>query len=422
MAAAGGHIQRLRDEATCSICLDYFKDPVTIPECGHNFCRSCLVLFWGESEAEASCPQCRERVQRRSLVSNRQLANVAEIVKNLSLQEGKEEGGKGGVCEKHQEPLKLFCKVHETPICVVCDKSKEHENHKVIPLEEASEEYKGEICHRLEILRKEREEILAHQADLDKESKDLLESTQTRQIAEGAKEKAVAVEEKLPPIQRQLDGHRSTLSMIELKEKQTNLRIRAVPEAEKDNLVDFLMQEIADFWKSDLEKGEIKIVRAFRLGGGGKKNRVRDCLITLRTKEERDKILSLHFQKTLVIHQSRVEIFKDIPKYLLDLRSDYRDLVGLLRSNRIVFRWEFPQGLSFSFKGRNTKIRSVDDKERFLRDHEEDLQKGSGEEPGVLERGILDKAILPLGLDDLGKVTPPTEQEQALGAVGGKAK
>ncbi|XP_053235818.1 zinc finger protein RFP-like isoform X3 [Podarcis raffonei] len=182
MAAAGGHIQNLRDEATCSICLDYFKDPVTVPECGHNFCRSCLVLFWGESEAEASCPQCRERVQRRSLVSNRQLANMVEIVKNLSLQEGKEEGGKGGVCEKHQEPLKLFCKVHGAPICVVCDRSKAHENHKVIPLEEALEEYKGEICRHLEILRKEREEILAHQADLDKESKDLLKLTETERL------------------------------------------------------------------------------------------------------------------------------------------------------------------------------------------------------------------------------------------------
>ncbi|XP_053235814.1 zinc finger protein RFP-like isoform X1 [Podarcis raffonei] len=182
MAAAGGHIQRLRDEATCSICLDYFKDPVTIPECGHNFCRSCLVLFWGESEAEASCPQCRERVHRRSLVSNRQLANMVEIVKNLSLQEGKEEGGKGRICEKHQEPLKLFCKVHEAPICLVCDKSKAHENHKVIPLEEALEEYKGEICRRLEILRKEREEILAYQADLDKESKDLLKLTETERL------------------------------------------------------------------------------------------------------------------------------------------------------------------------------------------------------------------------------------------------
>uniref|UniRef100_A0A670KBX7 RING-type domain-containing protein n=1 Tax=Podarcis muralis TaxID=64176 RepID=A0A670KBX7_PODMU len=147
MAAAGGHIQRLRDEATCPICRDYFKDPVTIPECGHNFCRSCLAQCWGESEAEASCPQCRERVHRRSLIPNRQLANVVEIAKNLGLQEGKEEGGKGRICEKHQEPLKLFCKVHEAPICLVSDRSKEHENHKVIPLEEASEEYKVAASH-----------------------------------------------------------------------------------------------------------------------------------------------------------------------------------------------------------------------------------------------------------------------------------
>ncbi|XP_060126764.1 zinc finger protein RFP-like isoform X1 [Zootoca vivipara] len=179
MAAAGGQLQRLRDEATCCICRDYFKDPVTIPECGHNFCRSCLIQCWEESEAEASCPQCRQRVRRRGLIPNRQLANVVEIAQNLSLQEGK---GEGGVCEDHQEPLKLFCKVHEAPICLVCDKSKEHENHKVIPLEEAFEEYKGEICRRLEILRKEREEILAYQADLDKESKDLLKLAETEKL------------------------------------------------------------------------------------------------------------------------------------------------------------------------------------------------------------------------------------------------
>ncbi|XP_060125833.1 zinc finger protein RFP-like [Zootoca vivipara] len=156
MAAAGGHLQRLRDEATCSICLDYFKDPVTIAECGHNFCRSCLIQYWGESEAEASCPQCRQRVQRRGLIPNRQLANMVEIAQNLSLQEGREEGegkgrmceegkgegGEGRVCEKHREPLKLFCKEDKAPICVVCDRSKEHKPHEVIPLEEAFEEYK----------------------------------------------------------------------------------------------------------------------------------------------------------------------------------------------------------------------------------------------------------------------------------------
>ncbi|XP_053235574.1 zinc finger protein RFP-like isoform X1 [Podarcis raffonei] len=182
MAAAGGHIQRLRDEATCSICLEYFKDPVIIPECGHNFCRSCLIQRWGESEAAASCPQCRETAQRRGLIPNRQLADFLQLIKILSVQGRKEEERKGGVCEEHQEPLKLFCKVHEAPICVVCDRSRIHENHKVIPLKEALEEYKREICRHLEILRKEREEILAHQAALDKESKDLLKLTETERL------------------------------------------------------------------------------------------------------------------------------------------------------------------------------------------------------------------------------------------------
>ncbi|XP_032998389.1 zinc finger protein RFP-like [Lacerta agilis] len=182
MAAAGGHIQGLRDEATCSICLDYFKDPVTSPECGHNFCRSCLIQCWGESEAEASCPQCRKTVQRRNLIRNRQLANVVELIENLSLQEGKEEGGEGRVCVQHQEPLKLFCKEDEALICLVCDRSKEHKEHQVIPLEEASEEYKGEICRHLKILRKERKEIQAYQVDLVKECKDLLKLTEMERL------------------------------------------------------------------------------------------------------------------------------------------------------------------------------------------------------------------------------------------------
>nr|XP_034963401.1 uncharacterized protein LOC118081201 isoform X1 [Zootoca vivipara] len=180
MAAAGSPVQDLCDEATCSICLEYFKDPVTTAECGHNFCRSCLVQCCGARGRQASCPQCRETVQKRNLIPNRQLAHLVELIKELSLQREEEEGGrKGRVCEKHQEPLNLFCEDHESPICVVCEKSKMHENHKVIPLEEAFEEYKGLIRSLLEILMKEKEKILAYQADLDKESQDLLKLTET---------------------------------------------------------------------------------------------------------------------------------------------------------------------------------------------------------------------------------------------------
>ncbi|KAG8127610.1 hypothetical protein E2320_014553 [Naja naja] len=141
--AAGASLQDLLEEASCSICLDFFQDPVLIPECGHNYCRGCLTRSWGTSESEASsCPQCRQIFAPRSVLPNRQLARVAEEARRCS-RHPEEEGG--SFCPKHREPLKLFCKDHETLICVVCDRSKEHSCHWVIPAEEAFQEYQDII-------------------------------------------------------------------------------------------------------------------------------------------------------------------------------------------------------------------------------------------------------------------------------------
>ncbi|XP_060094576.1 E3 ubiquitin-protein ligase TRIM7-like [Heteronotia binoei] len=200
--AAGDPLHDLCEEASCSICLDYFNDPVMIAECGHSFCRGCLTRSWGESGAEASCPQCRGRAQRNSLRPNQQLASFVEIAERVALQEVGAKGGvreeeaplcvaavaagKGRVCQKHQEPLKLFCKDDEALICWVCDRSKEHRDHEVLPLEEASQEYKDQFRNCLEILKKERERIVAYQGDIERESQDLLKQTQ------GEKQEAVA--------------------------------------------------------------------------------------------------------------------------------------------------------------------------------------------------------------------------------------
>nr|XP_060615495.1 zinc finger protein RFP-like isoform X1 [Anolis sagrei ordinatus] len=165
-AAPHDPLQKLCEEATCSICLDYFDKPVTT-ECGHNFCQGCLDLHWGNSDKEVACPQCREKVQRGSLRRNRLLASFVDITKQLENQGAKRGEVEGGVCEKHQEPQKFFCKEDQTPICVVCDKSKEHRDHNVIPVEEAAEEYKDQIYKCLEDMRKEKEIILRRQADVE---------------------------------------------------------------------------------------------------------------------------------------------------------------------------------------------------------------------------------------------------------------
>ncbi|XP_055465561.1 E3 ubiquitin-protein ligase TRIM52-like [Psammomys obesus] len=60
-------MQSLREEAVCAICLDYFKDPVSIG-CGHNFCRGCVTQLWGkDDEPDRDQPTAGAHVIRQVL-------------------------------------------------------------------------------------------------------------------------------------------------------------------------------------------------------------------------------------------------------------------------------------------------------------------------------------------------------------------
>ncbi|XDV46545.1 hypothetical protein PO909_014425, partial [Leuciscus waleckii] len=61
MASSSG--PALNEELQCSICLEVFTDPVTTP-CGHNFCRTCLIKCWTNSQT-CFCPLCKETFSRR---------------------------------------------------------------------------------------------------------------------------------------------------------------------------------------------------------------------------------------------------------------------------------------------------------------------------------------------------------------------
>ncbi|NWS77903.1 TRI27 protein, partial [Crotophaga sulcirostris] len=148
--------QSLQSEASCSICLGFFQDPVSIP-CGHNFCCACIGRCWEGLEPPFPCPQCRRAAPRGSFRPSRELANIAAIAARLG---PRGEQGQENRCQEHQEALKLFCKEDQTPICVVCDRSHAHRSHAVVPVEEAAQEYKEEIQARLQALREEREKYL----------------------------------------------------------------------------------------------------------------------------------------------------------------------------------------------------------------------------------------------------------------------
>uniref|UniRef100_G1KGD3 Tripartite motif containing 7 n=1 Tax=Anolis carolinensis TaxID=28377 RepID=G1KGD3_ANOCA len=201
--------QDLCKEATCSVCLDYFKDPVTL-DCGHNFCRACLTQTWEKPDnTQNSCPHCKEISSQKNFRTNQLLANFVEITKKLSLQIPQKAKGKENVCEKHQEPLHLFCRDDETLICVVCSRSNEHVNHRMIPLGTAAQKYKVLMGLRQDDLVKEREKILVYKTETEKEAQDLLKQTKAK--TEKALEEITEMQQFLKKQEKHLRAHMKDL-------------------------------------------------------------------------------------------------------------------------------------------------------------------------------------------------------------------
>lgn len=120
-------------KAACSVCQEY--------------CQNLMSTGWGFTQA---CPETdvdllcfyngTERPKKRSPRQTTEM-NEVSLEKGLSAPAFKGSGGVT-VCETHQEPLKVFCMEDHTLICLVCDKSKKHRTHTVLPVEEAVVDYK----------------------------------------------------------------------------------------------------------------------------------------------------------------------------------------------------------------------------------------------------------------------------------------
>ncbi|XP_065271488.1 E3 ubiquitin-protein ligase TRIM39-like [Emys orbicularis] len=179
--ASAAPIEKMLEEATCSICLEYLTEPVTI-DCGHNFCRACITQYSEHRESESGtmilCPQCREPLQKGKLRSNRQLADIVENIKKLGLKP--ENAQKENLCERHEEKLQLFCEEDGEAICVICRESRAHRTHAVVPIEEAAQDYKVKLQEALGPLRQELEEALERTSEEEEKTTEWQEKVENR--------------------------------------------------------------------------------------------------------------------------------------------------------------------------------------------------------------------------------------------------
>ncbi|XP_036309009.1 E3 ubiquitin-protein ligase TRIM38 isoform X1 [Pipistrellus kuhlii] len=154
--------KKMREEATCSICLQLMAEPVVI-SCGHSYCQACLLSFMGPASSPLrqqdtetfSCPQCRAPFQRGSLRPNKQLGSLIAALRELEQEL---------LCQEHGERLDLFCEDEGQLICWRCERDPRHRGHATSLVEDAGPGYREKLQEAVRKLRQLEEECASQKA------------------------------------------------------------------------------------------------------------------------------------------------------------------------------------------------------------------------------------------------------------------
>ncbi|XP_061586592.1 nuclear factor 7, ovary-like [Cololabis saira] len=181
-------ISHVKSYLSCYVCSETFRDPVTL-SCLHNFCSSCLRQIWDQI-GNKNCPICKRRSSKDSPPLNLSLKEFADsFVERLKCGSSDAEGGEQQtpvLCREHGEEPKLFCRDEQRAVCPGCDVSL-HQNHKVVPVEEAVSELKEQLKSDLKSLQDKRDkykQVEEIYKDVVQHSKKQLSSTEKQIRAE----------------------------------------------------------------------------------------------------------------------------------------------------------------------------------------------------------------------------------------------
>ncbi|KAI8493586.1 hypothetical protein Bbelb_285070 [Branchiostoma belcheri] len=160
MAAAPSRSgDQIREELSCSICLELFTRPKMLP-CQHTFCQDCLQDH-ASRRTPFQCPNCRLQVKLPSegvvgLPDNRIVVNLCEMFQQQTTvsEETREQPQPGNRCSFHPtEEVKLYCEQCQVPLCVDCVE-KGHEGHPTMSIKKALQEREDLIADGKRIFEK----------------------------------------------------------------------------------------------------------------------------------------------------------------------------------------------------------------------------------------------------------------------------
>uniref|UniRef100_A0A8D0CQ26 E3 ubiquitin-protein ligase TRIM21-like n=1 Tax=Sander lucioperca TaxID=283035 RepID=A0A8D0CQ26_SANLU len=238
--AAANYLQS-EDQFLCSICLDVFTDPVTIP-CGHNFCKNCITEHWNTND-QYLCLMCKEGFTTRpDLRVNTFISEMVAQFRQSAQQKliDPVENLEGRMCTEHDKPLELFCKTDQTCVCMLCNVL-DHKMHDVVPLKEEYEGKKVKLgkteAEIQQMIQKRRLKIqeIKHSVDLSEEDGD-------REIAEGVQVFTSLKES----VER---GLNELINTIKEKQKTT--------EKQAEAFIKELEQEISELMKRSTEVEQV---------------------------------------------------------------------------------------------------------------------------------------------------------------------
>ncbi|XP_010617302.1 E3 ubiquitin-protein ligase TRIM50 [Fukomys damarensis] len=144
-------VPELQDQLQCPICLEVFKEPLML-QCGHSYCKGCLVSLSCHLDSELRCPVCRQEVDGSSSPPNVSLARVIEVLQLPG-------GAEPMVCEHHRNPLSLFCEKDQELICGLCGLLGSHQHHPVTPVSTVYSRMKEDLAALISDVKQGQKEV-----------------------------------------------------------------------------------------------------------------------------------------------------------------------------------------------------------------------------------------------------------------------